>query len=250
MDYIIEMFTNAVLAIQQLILEGFMILAGLLTGKTKIERIMYHSTATPSNKVLRIEQALKSHEKGFLREIAWSSGEETTIAEDLLPNIEDKLQKEDFSKALARSMRQIRGYNKLCDLVEARRATHYDSEDPEHEAKLLQLWELMKPEEELKARRSSQWQDIGFQGDDPATDFRGMGILGLEQLIFFAKYDHANALHCLKVSHYPRTGFPYAVCGITVTALIRELLFEDMLKNHFYNALKTPPTLDNFHQVY
>lgn len=211
---------------------------------------MYNSTAIPSSKILKIEKALKNHEKEFLRKIAWSSGEETTIATDLLPNIEDKHQKEDFSKALARSMRQIRGYNKLCDLVETRRTTHYDSENVEHETQLLQFWELMKPDEPLIARKNNQWQDIGFQGDNPATDFRGMGILGLEQLIFFAKYDHSNSLHCLKISHHPRTGFPYAICGITVTALIRELLFEDLLKNHFYNALKTPPTIDNFHQVY
>ena len=35
------------------------------------------------------------------------------------------------------------------------------------------------PGTELEARRTKQWQDIGFQGKDPATDFRGMGVLGL-----------------------------------------------------------------------
>lgn len=33
------------------------------------------------------------------------------------------------------------------------------------------------PTKKLKARISKQWADIGFQGDDPKTDFRGMGIL-------------------------------------------------------------------------
>ena len=32
-------------------------------------------------------------------------------------------------------------------------------------------------------RVSKQWQDIGFQGDDPKTDFRGMGMLGLLNLL-------------------------------------------------------------------
>lgn len=77
-----------------------------------------------------------------------------------------------------------------------------------------------------------------------------MGILGLEQLCFFAQFDVSNAQRCLKISHDPSIGFPFAVCGITITAMCKDLLHEDLLKNHFYNALKTPPTLDNFHQVY
>ncbi len=32
-------------------------------------------------------------------------------------------------------------------------------------------------------RITKQWQDIGFQGDDPGTDFRGMGMLGLHNLM-------------------------------------------------------------------
>lgn len=35
----------------------------------------------------------------------------------------------------------------------------------------------------LVNRVTKQWQSIGFQGQDPKTDFRGMGILGLENLL-------------------------------------------------------------------
>ena len=35
-----------------------------------------------------------------------------------------------------------------------------------------------------------QWVDIGFQGKDPSTDFRGAGMLGLEQLL--AITDHGS----------------------------------------------------------
>ena len=40
---------------------------------------------------------------------------------------------------------------------------------------LFQLWKQLKPEEELTNRISKQWTEIGFQGDDPMTDFRGYG---------------------------------------------------------------------------
>ena len=35
------------------------------------------------------------------------------------------------------------------------------------------------PDTALEARHTKQWQEIGFQGKNPATDFRGMGVLGL-----------------------------------------------------------------------
>lgn len=38
--------------------------------------------------------------------------------------------------------------------------------------------------EDLEARISKQWQEIGFQGNNPATDFRGMGMLGLNCLLY------------------------------------------------------------------
>lgn len=48
----------------------------------------------------------------------------------------------------------------------------------------LQLWDLLMPTVKLESRITKQWGDIGFQGDDPKTDFRGMGLLGLINLVW------------------------------------------------------------------
>lgn len=40
------------------------------------------------------------------------------------------------------------------------------------------------PGQQLTDRISKQWQEIGFQGNNPATDFRGMGMLGLRCLLY------------------------------------------------------------------
>ena len=74
----------------------------------------------------------------------------------------------------------IRAFN----LAKARFAApgKYDKKNDEHEGKLMKLWSTLKPNEELGERKTKKWIDIGFQGDDPATDFRGSGILGLDQL--------------------------------------------------------------------
>lgn len=48
---------------------------------------------------------------------------------------------------------------------------------------VLQLWKELRPDTPLSARISKQWCEIGFQGNDPKTDFRGMGLLGLLNLL-------------------------------------------------------------------
>jgi len=48
---------------------------------------------------------------------------------------------------------------------------------------LVQLWNTLHPDIVLTQRVSPQWTLIGFQGNDPATDFRGMGLLGLLNLL-------------------------------------------------------------------
>ncbi|KAJ1354650.1 hypothetical protein KIN20_011643 [Parelaphostrongylus tenuis] len=70
-------------------------------------------------------------------------------------------------------------------------------------------------------RIGSHWQNVGFQGCDPATDFRGTGILGLVQLYSMAINLSENKLR--EVVHLSRTepnDFPLAVVGINITALL------------------------------
>ena len=48
---------------------------------------------------------------------------------------------------------------------------------------VCQLWSTLRPDVPLPSRTGHHWTEIGFQGDDPATDFRGMGLLGLQNLV-------------------------------------------------------------------
>jgi hypothetical protein len=66
-------------------------------------------------------------------------------------------------------------------------AVPYDSKNNDHEGQLLQLWKLSFPDKQLEARVSAQWKTLGFQGTDPMTDFRGAGIFGLNNLLYFAE---------------------------------------------------------------
>lgn len=70
----------------------------------------------------------------------------------------------DFPRTFGVCAEKIWSYKRLVCLVEQLRSTQYDSENPEHEKKLLTLWKLLMGDDEpLENRISNQWQDIGFQ---------------------------------------------------------------------------------------
>jgi hypothetical protein len=73
------------------------------------------------------------------------------------------------------------------------------------------------------------WCLIGYHGRDPGTDFRGMGVLGLKQLQFFASNRNSAACRVLKISNHERRYFPFAATGINITSLCLELLRETRL---------------------
>ncbi|KAJ8956373.1 hypothetical protein NQ318_015111 [Aromia moschata] len=106
------------------------------------------------------------------------------------------------------------------------------------------------PDERLDGRITKRWQDIGFQGDDPKTDFRGMGMLGLENLLFFATEYRAPAQHVLSHSHHPAYGYCFAIVGINLTSMAWLLLRDGTAKTYVYNTSKTLPTIGVFHQFY
>lgn len=69
----------------------------------------------------------------------------------------------DFGSLFRVTVERIWGYKRLYHTVEMIRVTAYDSEDPAHEAMLLELWDLLMPNDPLDNRITKQWQHIGFQ---------------------------------------------------------------------------------------
>lgn len=156
----------------------------------------------------------------------------------------------DFERLFETCVEQIWGYRRLMNMVESRRRIQYQSDNAEHEQKLMQLWKILMPDTKLEGRITKQWQDIGFQGDDPKTDFRGMGILGLENLLFFATEYTSAARHALSHSMHPQHGYTFAIVGINLTAMAINLLKQGHAKTHIYNAIPSYASLNTFHHLY
>ena len=70
----------------------------------------------------------------------------------------------------------------------------------------MTLWKQLNPNTEIDSLISEKWTDIGFQGKDPSTDFRGMGLLSLENLVFLATVYTDHARNILSHSFHPKHG--------------------------------------------
>lgn len=156
-------------------------------------------------------------------------------------------------------LRQICGLARLSAEVESLRAEAFSGDDLSHERGLLELWALLQPGVPLETRRTKQWQSIGFQGDDPKTDFRGMGVLGLQNLLYFAREYSSAAKHILSHSNHPKHGYSFAIVGINLTHMAYKLLADGSAKSHLYNVATAAsdigdgdirPRLSHFHHLY
>lgn len=132
----------------------------------------------------------------------------------------------------------------------------YDSSISSHCEKLMSLWNnLVKLDKTRTAKGkminhifpteinsevkeedsivSGRWSHIGFQGEDPGTDFRGMGLLGLEQLEYLSRRSKYLALDLLSSSLNLDCEYPFAIVGINITYNLVNL-FKDGSMKHFY----------------
>jgi ELMO/CED-12 family/ELMO, armadillo-like helical domain len=119
--------------------------------------------------------------------------------------------------------RQLVAYQRLCFGTMA--PEPYDSANKAHEAALAELWALTFPGVELDGRTSEQWKWMGFQGTNPNTDWRGMGFVGLQHLLYFAK-SHGDEYRKMVNEQRSRTSnsYPFAVAGINLSQMLYDLL--------------------------
>ncbi|XP_053477997.1 ELMO domain-containing protein 2 isoform X1 [Ictalurus furcatus] len=222
-----------------------------ITGKCELQRIC-HGYEPGAPRTTRIENSLKSSKNKVLQDAV--DVKEDAVEGCVTQIVKEKNIKEQkdpkFKVNLHQCLIQISGYNTLFTTVEELRKVTFDSENEEHEKMLLKLWDLLMPSVKLESRVTKQWGDIGFQGDDPKTDFRGMGMLGLVNLVFFSENYNKAAWHVLSHANHPSLGYSYAIVGINLTEMAYSLLRSGALKPHFYNTVAGKPHMHHFHQLY
>ncbi|MBA0852979.1 hypothetical protein Goshw_012104, partial [Gossypium schwendimanii] len=118
----------------------------------------------------------------------------------------------------------------------------YDSSIPEHQEALRALWNTAFPEEELRGLISEQWKEMGWQGKDPSTDFRGGGFISLENLLFFATNFPKSFKDLLWKLEGDRSvwEYPFAVAGVNITFMLIQMLDLEAVS---FNSTVKPRTM-------
>ncbi|XP_022151834.1 ELMO domain-containing protein A isoform X2 [Momordica charantia] len=113
-----------------------------------------------------------------------------------------------------------------------RTKVHFDGSRIDHQEALRALWSAAYPGQELHGLVSDQWKEMGWQGRDPSTDFRGAGFISLENLLFFAKTFSTSFQRLLnKQGGKPAAWeYPFAVAGVNITFMIMKMLDLDASK--------------------
>lgn len=110
--------------------------------------------------------------------------------------------------------------------LQQRLEVSFDGTRVEHQDALRQLWDLAYPGIELPHLKSEDWKDMGWQGPDPSTDFRGGGMVSLENLIFFARQYPDSFQRLLHKQEGKRAEweYPFAVAGINISFMLTQML--------------------------
>uniref|UniRef100_A0A3P8WFF4 ELMO/CED-12 domain containing 1 n=1 Tax=Cynoglossus semilaevis TaxID=244447 RepID=A0A3P8WFF4_CYNSE len=246
----------------KLLWRGLKFVIRKFTGRCELQRICYNNKHG-ARRTLKIGGSKWSLKQSVHPDKVEKTIDEIMALKKINPDTNPQL-----GISLQASLLQIVGYRSLVMEVEKLRREPYDCENQEHEDMLMKLWKELRPDTPLSGRISKQWCEIGFQGSDPKTDFRGMGLLVNKHLDwYFAEHDKATALQMLNDSLQPKhnemskaeweqkslekaIGYSFAIVGINITDLAHSLLVSGALKTHLYNVAPELPSLLHLQQTF
>ncbi|KAL0301497.1 UNVERIFIED_CONTAM: ELMO domain-containing protein A [Sesamum radiatum] len=127
--------------------------------------------------------------------------------------------------------------------LQERLGVPFDETRTDHQEALRDLWDAAFPNVKLKGLISEQWKDMGWQGANPSTDFRGCGFVSLENLLYFARTYPVtfNRLLLKQVGSRAEWEYPFAVAGINVSFMLIQML--DL------HSVKMSPTMNSLKLV-
>ena len=83
-------------------------------------------------------------------------------------------------------------------------------------------------------RYGSHWEEIGFQGSDPSTDLRGVGILGLVQAVYLVTTPEILPFtqDLYRLSRQEGQEFPLLVLSLNMTRITVQVVRDGCLNKH------------------
>ncbi|CAK4107637.1 unnamed protein product [Aphanomyces euteiches] len=222
----------------------------LITGTCELQRICDVDTKDFRGMMVKVRTsvALDSSLKGAQQDIFSFKPFDVTATLFRLGEIKKYAITKLCESNLRACFTRFREVNEVYTKAIALKDEAYDSKNEEHEALLEQLWSNLKPDvRRAGGRYTKEWGEIGFQGKDPMTDFRSMGLLALKQLVYYTEHYPVEAKRALVHSSHPTQWYPFAVTGINITSFVVDVMKERLVDSRFYDK---ECSLEQLHEFY
>ncbi|KAG3267913.1 ELMO domain-containing protein 3 isoform X2 [Ictidomys tridecemlineatus] len=123
-----------------------------------------------------------------------------------------------------------------------------DSQDPVHGRVLQTIYKKLTGSKLDCALRGDHWEDLGFQGANPATDLRGAGFLALLHLLYLVM-DAKTLLMAQEIFRLSRhhIQFPFCLMSVNVTRIAIQALREECLSRECNRQQKVIAVVNSFY---
>jgi len=132
----------------------------------------------------------------------------------------------------------------LLDQFKKQCSKKFDIENEKHQKLLVILYKNCT-QKKTTLLHGEHWKFLGFQNTKPESDFRGAGILGLNNLLYFAKnYKKRFRSYFNKCTAQMElsedgtfTSYPFVIAGLNVTMMLFDILGWGIQSNKCHNIV-------------
>ncbi|KAM8785766.1 ELMO domain-containing protein 3 isoform 2-T2 [Rhynchonycteris naso] len=135
------------------------------------------------------------------------------------------------------------------DLVLTIAQCDLDSQDPVHGRVLQTIYKKLTGSRFDCALHGDHWEDLGFQGANPATDLRGAGFLALLHLLYLVMDSKTllMAQEIFRLSRHHIQQFPFCLMSVNITRIVIQALREECLSRECNRQQKVIPVVNSFY---
>lgn len=105
----------------------------------------------------------------------------------------------------------------------------FNDQEDLHFKMLSTIYKVLTGTTQAPNRIGSHWETIGFQGSDPATDLRGVGMLGILQILAYVTFHKEFMQKVFEYLRNPSVEFPLCACLLGVTKIVLQTLRDQKL---------------------
>ncbi|XP_036605160.1 ELMO domain-containing protein 3 isoform X2 [Trichosurus vulpecula] len=135
------------------------------------------------------------------------------------------------------------------DLVLAIAQCGLDNEDPVHGRVLQTIYKKLTGSRFDCALYGTHWEELGFQGSNPATDLRGAGFLALLHLLYLVMDSKTLLLahEIFRLSQHRIQYFPFCLMSVNITRIVIQALREECLSKECNRQHTVIPVVNNLY---